>query len=86
LTELFVAEQYKVTLPTECYYTDEVECRTGCPVNTDARGYLIAVSEGRLQEGYAISRATNPFASICLDLRQGLRRPLRKGLPAFQGG
>lgn len=60
-----MAEQYKVTLPTEQYYTDEVECRTGCPVNTDARGYLIAVSEGRLQEGYAISRATNPFASIC---------------------
>lgn len=60
-----MAETYKVTLPTSQYYTDEVECRTGCPVNTDARGYLIAVSEGEFEKGYAISRATNPFASIC---------------------
>ncbi len=58
-------QKTKVTLPTEQYYVDEVECRTGCPVNTDARAYLIATSEGRYKEGYAISRATNPFASIC---------------------
>ncbi len=60
-----MAETYKVTLPTSQYYTDEVECRTGCPVNTDARGYLMAVSAGDTLNGYAISRATNPFASIC---------------------
>jgi len=54
-----------ITLPTRQYYVDEVECRTGCPVHTDARGYLIATFEGRYKEGYAIARATNPFASIC---------------------
>jgi len=58
-------QKIKVTLPTEQYYVDEVECRTGCPVNTDARGYLIATFEGRYEDGYAIARATNPFASIC---------------------
>ena len=37
----------------------------GCPVATDARGYLIAISRGDYAEGYRISRAPNPFASIC---------------------
>jgi formate dehydrogenase (NADP+) beta subunit len=54
-----------VTLPTDQYYEDEVECRSGCPVRTDARGYLLAATEGDYQLAYAISRATNPFASIC---------------------
>lgn len=53
------------TLPTHQYYEDEVECRSGCPVKTDARGYLLATLEGDYQRAYAISRATNPFASIC---------------------
>ena len=54
-----------VTLPTDQYYEDEVECRSGCPVRTDARGYLLATTEGDYERAYAISRATNPFASIC---------------------
>jgi len=54
-----------VTLPTDQYYEDEVECRSGCPVKTDARGYLLATTEGDYQRAYAISRGTNPFASIC---------------------
>ncbi|MBD3419646.1 MAG: 4Fe-4S dicluster domain-containing protein [Chitinivibrionales bacterium] len=57
--------RYKVELPDHDYYEDEVECRCGCPVHTDARGYLMATARGDYKEGYAISRATNPFASIC---------------------
>jgi len=34
-------------------------------VKTDARGYLIATYKGDYLTGYQISRATNPFASIC---------------------
>lgn len=54
-----------VTLPSHQYYEDEVKCRSGCPVKTDARGYLLAASAGDYQRAYAIARATNPFASIC---------------------
>ena len=59
------SRNFHVTLPTARYYEDEVECRSGCPVNTDARGYLLATQQGEYKKAYAISRATNPFASIC---------------------
>jgi len=60
-----IQQRIKVVLPTADYYEAEVKCRNSCPVKTDARGYLIATVAGRLEEAYAISRATNPFASIC---------------------
>ena len=37
----------------------------GCPVRTDAGGYVQAVSEGRYEDAYIIARKPNPFASIC---------------------
>ena len=55
----------KVELPTDEYYEAEVKCRNSCPVRTDARGYLLATIAGEYEKAYAISRATNPFASIC---------------------
>jgi formate dehydrogenase beta subunit len=58
-------EKIKVELPTDEYYEAEVACRNSCPVKTDARGYLMATVSGKYEEAYAISRATNPFASIC---------------------
>ena len=54
-----------VRLPDHDYYEDEVECRAGCPTKTDARGYLIETAKGNYEKAYAISRETNPFASIC---------------------
>ena len=49
----------------ERYWVEQVKCRVGCPVFTDACGYVTAVAEGRDQDAYAIARATNPFVSIC---------------------
>jgi NADPH-dependent glutamate synthase beta subunit-like oxidoreductase len=43
----------------------QVLCRQGCPVQTDAGGYVHATSEGRFEDAYLIARAPNPFASIC---------------------
>jgi formate dehydrogenase beta subunit len=60
-----IQQKIKVELPTDEYYEAEVACRNSCPVKTDARGYLMATVAGKLDEAYAISRATNPFASIC---------------------
>lgn len=60
-----VSSRLRVEIPGENYHRDLVSCQVGCPVNTDARGYVRAVAEGRFEEAYLIARAPNPFASIC---------------------
>lgn len=56
---------YDVVIPDLDYYLRQIDCRDGCPVNTDPRGYMIALHAGNLLEGYKIARGPNPFASIC---------------------
>ncbi len=56
---------YDVTIPDLDYYLRQIDCRDGCPVNTDGRGYMLAIHAGNLLEGYKIARGPNPFASVC---------------------
>lgn len=56
---------YDVVIPDLDYYLRQIDCRDGCPVNTDGRGYMLAIHSGNLLEGYKIARGPNPFASIC---------------------
>ena len=56
---------YPVELPDVNYFTRQVLCREGCPVHTDAGGYVQAIAEGRYEDAYIIARTPNPFASIC---------------------
>lgn len=56
---------YNVVVPDLDYYLRQIDCRDGCPVNTDPRGYMLALHSGNLMEGYRIARGPNPFASIC---------------------
>jgi formate dehydrogenase (NADP+) beta subunit len=56
---------YDVVIPDLNYYIRQIDCRDGCPVNTDPRGYMIQLHAGNLLEGYKIARGPNPFASIC---------------------
>jgi formate dehydrogenase beta subunit len=56
---------FPVELPDVDYFARQVLCREGCPVRTDAGGYVQAISEGRYEDAYIIARSTNPFASIC---------------------
>lgn len=56
---------YDVEIPDLNYYLKLIDCRDGCPVNTDPRGYMMAIHSGDLLEGYKIARGPNPFASIC---------------------
>lgn len=56
---------YRVKVPDIDYWRGKIGCATGCPVKTDARGYVIAIAEGRYDDAYAIARAPNPFASMC---------------------
>lgn len=58
-------ELYDVIIPDLDYYIRQIDCRDGCPVNTDGRGYMLAIHSGNLLEGYKIARGPNPFASIC---------------------
>src|SRR5690606_23577473 len=56
---------YDVVIPDLDYYLRQIDCRDGCPVNTDPRGYMMALHRGDYLEGYKIARGPNPFASIC---------------------
>jgi formate dehydrogenase (NADP+) beta subunit len=58
-------EVYDVVIPDLDYFIRQIDCRDGCPVNTDGRGYMLAIHSGNLLEGYKIARGPNPFASIC---------------------
>jgi len=56
---------YDVVIPDLDYFIRQIDCRDGCPVNTDPRGYMLQLHAGNLLEGYKIARGPNPFASIC---------------------
>jgi formate dehydrogenase (NADP+) beta subunit len=58
-------QTYRVEIPDISYWRRQIKCQWSCPVGTDARGYVIAVAEGRYLDAYKIARAPNPFASIC---------------------
>src|SRR5512140_2669580 len=58
-------QSYNVTVPDVRYFEGQVLCRTGCPVRTDAGGYVQAIADGRYEDAYIIARRPNPFASIC---------------------
>lgn len=58
-------DKYKVEIADNTYWRKQIKCQWGCPVNTDSRGYVIAIAEGRYLDAYKIARGPNPFASIC---------------------
>ena len=57
---------YQIQTPDASeYWIKMIKCQDGCPVNTNACGYVTAIAEGRYKDAYYHARATNPFASIC---------------------
>jgi len=40
-------------------------CREVCPIGMDVPGYVIAASQGKMEEAMAIIRDTNPFPLVC---------------------
>src|SRR5512135_2896122 len=58
-------DTYPIEIPDVGYFERQVSCRVGCPVRTDAGGYVQAIAQGRYEEAYIIARQPNPFASIC---------------------
>ncbi len=56
---------FEVVIPDYKYWRQNIKCQTGCPVNTDSRGYVRAISQGDYEKAYWIARLPNPLASIC---------------------
>jgi NADPH-dependent glutamate synthase beta subunit-like oxidoreductase len=56
---------YSAVVPDFRYFLNLIPCRAGCPVRTNAGGYVRAVAEWDTARGYRIARAPNPLASIC---------------------
>ncbi len=56
---------FRVELPDLHYWQRQIKCQWGCPVRTDARGYVVAIGEGRYLDAYRLAREPNPFASSC---------------------
>ena len=58
-------KKFTVEIPDHDYWKKQIKCQYGCPVRTDARGYVCAIAEGDFERAYLIARAPNPLASIC---------------------
>ncbi|MGD8835327.1 MAG: FAD-dependent oxidoreductase [Desulfobacteraceae bacterium] len=56
---------FKIVVPDYKYWRQNIKCQTGCPVDTDSRGYVRAIAEGDYEKAYWIARIPNPLASIC---------------------
>ena len=40
-------------------------CKTACPVETSAQGYVALIAEGRFEDAYRVAAEPNPFPSVC---------------------
>lgn len=56
---------FQVVIPDYKYWKQNIKCQTGCPVDTDSRGYVRAIADGDYEKAYWIARIPNPLASIC---------------------
>jgi NADPH-dependent glutamate synthase beta subunit-like oxidoreductase len=57
--------KYNVEIASLDYWRKQIKCQWGCPVKTDARGYINAIEAGEYLQAYKLARGPNPFASIC---------------------
>ena len=40
-------------------------CKSACPIETSAQGYVALIAEGRFEEAYKLIRKVNPLPGIC---------------------
>jgi NADPH-dependent glutamate synthase beta subunit-like oxidoreductase len=40
-------------------------CQNACPLGTDTKRYVKAISDGEYEKGFLIARQTNPLVSVC---------------------
>lgn len=56
---------YRVEVPDTEYWKRQIRCQSACPLFTDARGYVRAISTTDDRQAYRLARGPNPLASIC---------------------
>lgn len=57
--------KYRVKILGFEEYQALVACQSACPLATDTKRYVRAISEGDYEKAYLIARQTNPFVSVC---------------------
>ena len=57
--------QYRIKIPDVDDWREMVKCQAACPVNTDARGYVLAMAREELALGFEISHDPNPLSTVC---------------------
>jgi formate dehydrogenase (NADP+) beta subunit len=60
-----MADRYQILLPDILHWQKQVKCQAACPIHTDAGRYVQLIAEGKCEEAFLVSRAPNPFASVC---------------------
>ncbi len=57
--------EYSIEIADEKYFQNLVNCRSACPVGTNAGAYAGLIAQGRYEEAYIEARRVNPLASVC---------------------
>lgn len=59
------AGKYQVKILGIEEYRALTACQSACPVGTDTKRYVSAISKGDFEKAYLIARQTNPLVSVC---------------------
>ncbi|MFQ5842492.1 MAG: FAD-dependent oxidoreductase [Thermodesulfobacteriota bacterium] len=57
-------ERFRVKLPDERWFEENIGCENGCPVNTDAPAYIAAIMRRDFDRAFEINRRHNLFPGI----------------------
>jgi NADPH-dependent glutamate synthase beta subunit-like oxidoreductase/ferredoxin len=59
-----ISERFRVKIPDERWFEENIGCQNACPVNTDAPAYIAAVMRGDFDRAFDINRGDNLFPAI----------------------
>ena len=62
-----IYKMYPQAIPST-YVVDKkgyAPCKSNCPVETSAQGYISLIAEGRFEDAYRVAAEPNPFPSVC---------------------
>jgi formate dehydrogenase major subunit len=57
-------ERFRVKVPDEGWFEENIGCENACPVNTDAPAYVAAIMGGDFDKAFEINREDNLFPAI----------------------
>ncbi len=58
------SERFRVKIPDEQWFEENIGCENACPVNTHAPAYIAAIMRGNFDEAFEINRGDNLFPAI----------------------